>query len=152
DTPPFRGIRPPDVNTGATVCDALPMTPAPFVVEALPEPFALDPHAAAVLVIDMQNDFGAPGGMFGRAAVPLAAIEAAAAPIERLLPGARRAGMAVVSLTMQFAPDLSDAGAPDAPNYVKHVPLGLGDGRTLIAGSWGAEILPALAPADRDLV
>jgi len=128
------------------------MTPAPIVVEALPEPFALDPRTAAVLVIDMQNDFGAPGGMFGRAGIPLAAIEVAVAPIARLLPVARRAGMAVVYVTMQFAPDLSDAGAPNAPNYVKHVPLGVGDGRTLIAGSWGTEILPSLAPAAGDLV
>jgi ureidoacrylate peracid hydrolase len=128
------------------------MTPAPVLVEALPEPFPLDPHTAAVLVIDMQNDFGARGGMFGRAGIPLAAIEAAVAPIAQILPAARRAGMAVVYVTMQFAPDLSDAGAPDAPNYVKHVPLGLGDGRTLIAGSWGTEILPALAPTEGDLV
>jgi len=137
---------------GAAVCDALPMTPAPFVVEALPEPFALDPRSAAVLVIDMQNDFGASGGMFGRAGIPLAAIEAAVAPIARLLPAARRAGVAIVYLTMQFSPDLSDAGAPDAPNYVKHVPLGVGDGQTLIAGSWGAQILPALRPVPGDVV
>jgi ureidoacrylate peracid hydrolase len=128
------------------------MTPAPIVVEALPEPFALDPRTAAVLVIDMQNDFGAPGGMFGRAGIPLAAIHAAVGPIARLLPVARRVGMTVVYLTMQFAPDLSDAGAPSAPNFVKHVPLGVGDGRTLISGSWGTQILPALTPAPGDVV
>jgi ureidoacrylate peracid hydrolase len=146
------GIRQLEVRTDAAVCDPLRMTPAPLVVEALPEPFPLDPRTAAVLVIDMQNDFGAPGGMFGRAGIPLPAIQAAVAPIARLLPAARRAGLSVVYVTMQFAPDLSDAGAPDAPNYVKHVPLGLGDGHTLIAGSWGAQILPELAPVEGDLI
>jgi ureidoacrylate peracid hydrolase len=65
---------------------------------------------------------------------------------------ARGAGVAIVYLTMQFSPDLSDAGAPDAPNFVKHVPLGVGDGQTLIAGSWGAQILPALTPVPGDVV
>lgn len=35
--------------------------------------------------------------------------------------------MTIIYLTMQFEPDLSDAGAPDAPNFLKHRPLGIRD-------------------------
>ena len=31
-------------------------------VEAKPEPIAIQPERTALLVIDMQNDFGSPGG------------------------------------------------------------------------------------------
>lgn len=132
-----------------------------IVVDARPEPLAIDPRATAVVVVDMQNDFGAEGGMFARAGVPIGGIAAVVDPIARVLEAARRAGIAVVYLTMQFAPDLSDAGAPDAPNFVKQRPLGVGEivvapdgreSRTLVAGSWGTEILPELAAQEGDLV
>ena len=35
--------------------------------------------------------------------------------------------MKVVYLTMQFEPDLSNAGAPDSPNYAKHKAMGVGE-------------------------
>ena len=35
----------------------------PFVVNAKPQPVSIDPAKAAVLVVDMQNDFGSKGGM-----------------------------------------------------------------------------------------
>ncbi len=38
-------------------------------VQARPEPLGIDPSKTAVLVVDMQNDFGATGGMFDRAGV-----------------------------------------------------------------------------------
>jgi ureidoacrylate peracid hydrolase len=131
------------------------------VVDARPEPLAIDPRMAAVIVVDMQNDFGAEGGMFERAGIPIMGIKAVVAPIARVLRAARGAGMAVIYLTMQFEPDLSDAGAPDAPNFLKHKALGVGDvvaapdgreSRTLVKGMWGTEILPELAPQEGDIV
>ena len=35
-----------------------------IVVDARPEPLAVDPERTAVIVVDMQNDFGAERGMF----------------------------------------------------------------------------------------
>jgi ureidoacrylate peracid hydrolase len=131
------------------------------VVEARPEAFALAPRSTAVIVVDMQHDFGSDGGMFAAAGIPVGGIQGVVEPIARLLPAARRAGLTVAYLTMQFAPDLSDAGGPEAPNFRKHVPLRVGEpstapdgrtGRTLVARSWGTEILPELAPDDGDLV
>jgi len=72
------------------------------VVDARPERLAIDPRTTAVIVVDMQNDFGAEGGMFARAGIPLADIEIVVDPIAHVLRAARRAGMKVIYLTMQF--------------------------------------------------
>jgi ureidoacrylate peracid hydrolase len=131
------------------------------VVDARPEPLAIEPATTAVIVVDMQNDFGAEGGMFSRAGIPIADIATVVEPIARVLAAARRAGMRVVYLTMQFEPDLSNAGAPDSPNFLKHKALGVGepvaapdgrDSRTLIEGTWGTEILSELTPEASDIV
>jgi ureidoacrylate peracid hydrolase len=131
------------------------------VVDARPEPVAIDPRRTAVIVVDMQNEFGAEGGMFARAGIPIADIARVVDPIGHVLHAARRAGLTVIYLTMQFDPDLSNAGAPDAPNFLKHKPLGVGEvvaapegreSRTLVKGMWGTEILPELAPEESDIV
>ena len=38
------------------------------MLDAKPEPIAIDPAHTAVIVVDMENDFAAKGGMFDRAA------------------------------------------------------------------------------------
>ena len=48
-------------------------------IDAKPEPLAIDPRETAVIAVDMQNDFGAEGGMFASKGLP---IEAARATIE----------------------------------------------------------------------
>ncbi len=130
-------------------------------LDARPEPVKIALGRSAVLVVDMQNDFGARGGMFDRAGIDIATIEHAVEPTARVLDAARAAGLPVIYLTMQFSRDLSDAGSADSPNRIKHRPLALGEavtapggreGRILIEGSWNAEILPRLAPRQGDLV
>lgn len=130
-------------------------------IEARPEALTLEPSGTAVIVVDMQNDFGAEGGMFDRAGIPISGIQTAVAPTARVLDAARGAGMQIVYLKMQFEPDLSNAGDADAPNFVAHRRLGVGDpgqapdgreGRILIRDTWNTEILPQLAPQDGDLI
>ena len=131
------------------------------VVDARPDRLAIDPRTTAVIVVDMQNDFGAEGGMFARAGIPIADIETVVEPIANVLRAAHRTGMTVIYLTMQFDRDLSNAGAPDSPNFLKHKLLGVGEvvaapdgrqSRTLVEGTWGTEILPELTPEDGDIV
>lgn len=130
-------------------------------VTARPEALAVDPAATAVIVVDMQNDFAAPGGMFDQAGVPLDDIQAIVAPISRTLDAARAAGMRVVFLTMQFAPDLSDAGGPGSPNRLKHAPLRIGEptvspdgtpGQILVKDTWNTQIVSSLSPQATDLI
>lgn len=130
-------------------------------IDAQPDPLRLDTATTAVLVVDMQNDFGAEGGMFNRAGIDIAPIRAAVAPTARVVRASRAAGLKIIYLKMEFRPDLADAGAADSPNRRKHAPLGVGQtttapdgrvGRILIRDTWGTEILPELAPEAGDIV
>lgn len=122
-------------------------------IEAAPEPFNLDPAKAALLVIDMQNDFGARGGMFDRAGIDISGIQAAIAPTAKAIAAAREAGIRIIFVKMAFRPDLSDAGPADAPNRRKHARLGVREGgRTLIRDTWNTEIVDSLKPQPTDPV
>jgi len=81
-----------------------------IIVDAKPEALAINPARSAVIVVDMQNDFGSNGGMFALAGFDISAIRNAIAPTARVLARARRAGLGVVYLKMAFRPDLSDGG------------------------------------------
>src|SRR5439155_2964755 len=130
-------------------------------LEARPEPVAIERRRTALLVIDMQNDFGAVGGMFDLAGLEIGGIAAAARRIPRVLDAARAAGIPVVYVVMEHAPDLSDVGPFDGPHWIKHLRMRLGEAvvapdgsasRVLVAGTWNTEILPELAPEPGDVV
>ncbi len=93
-----------------------------------------DPHSALV-VVDVQNDFADPAGsLYVRGAE--AVVEATNAEVG----AARRAGALVVT-TQDWHP-------ADTPHFAK-------DGGTwpvhCVAGSWGAELHPDLAPGDHQV-
>lgn len=123
-----------------------------ITIPARPQALVLDPARTALLVIDMQNDFASEGGMFSERGIPLETIGRVVAPIAATVDAVRKAGIPVVFLKMGFAPDLSDAGPPSAPNRIKHArlragePSASGNGRVLVRGDWGTDIVPALAP------
>ena len=131
-------------------------------IDAQPDHFSLDTAKTAVIVCDMQNDFGAVGGMFHRAGIDITPIQAAVAPTARVLDAARTAGVKIIYLKMEFRPDLSDAGSVVSPNWRKHLPLGrIGEattapdgrkGRILIRDTWNTEIVPELAPRAGDSI
>jgi ureidoacrylate peracid hydrolase len=130
-------------------------------IPARPAPLIIDTARTAVLVVDMQNDFGAPGGMFDRAGADIAMIRRAIAPIREVLFAARKADIPVIYLTMGYRPDLSDAGSADDPNRIKHELFGIGTtveapngqrSRILINGTWNTAIVDELAPQRGDRV
>ena len=129
--------------------------------DARPTPISFDPHRTAVIVIDMQNDFGTPGGMFDSAGINIAPIRQIVKPIAAVLDEARAAGMVVIYTKQEHSPDLSDAGGPSTPHWVKHQRIGLGregtapDGsptRVLVRDTWNTAIVPDLTPKPGDLV
>jgi ureidoacrylate peracid hydrolase len=114
----------------------------------------------AVLVVDMQNDFGSEGGMFDRAGIDISPIRNAVAPTAAVLSAARQAGLKVIYLTMEFREDLSDIGPDDSPNRLRHyrlavgepVPTPDGEGRILVRDTWNTRIVNELAPQPTDIV
>jgi ureidoacrylate peracid hydrolase len=139
------------------------MTPTTqlLIVAARPEPITIECSKTAVLVVDMQNDFAAPGGMFDSAGIDISLIRQALAPTQNVLAAARKVPMPIIYIKMEFQPDLSDFGAADDPNRIKHRPFAVGErmmtpdgpeGRTLIKATWNTEIVTELAPRPGDLI
>lgn len=103
----------------------------------------------ALIVIDMQRDFCAPGGYADRAGLDIGRLRAPIPAICRLLDSARALGMLVVHTREGHRPDLSDlpeskrlraekAGAPIG----QPGPLG----RLLVRGEYGHDLIDELRP------
>lgn len=133
-----------------------------ITLDAKPGPISIDTAQTAVIVVDMQNDFGSEGGMFQRAGLDISGIKKAVMPTANALTAARKAGIPVIYLKMAFKPDLSDAGSTDSVNYVRHInflqvgkkikaPNG-NDSRILIRDTWNTDIVDELAPEKVDTV
>lgn len=135
--------------------------PTRFTFPANPDPVETDLSEVAVLVIDMQNEFGSPGGMFDRAGIDISGIRATVGPTGRVLDAARAIDIPVIYLTMQHRKDMADIGPGGSPHREKHGFFGVGshnispdgqENRVLIEGFWGTEILAELAPHPGDIV
>lgn len=132
-----------------------------ITLEAKPNPVEIYTGKTAVMVVDMQNDFGTKGGMFDRAGIEISGIQKAIAPTARVLAAARHASVKIVYLKMGYRPDLSDLGAPDSVNRALHLRLGVGEtirapdgreSRILIRDTWNTDIVPELKPQTGDLI
>lgn len=130
-------------------------------IEAKPGPIPIDTAKTAVIVVDMENDFGAKGGMFDRAGIDISGIQKAVGPTAKVLASARAAGVKIIYLKMGYRPDLSDLGAPDSANRVRHLRMGVGqtvrapdgrESRILIRDTWNTDIVPQLTPQADDIV
>src|SRR6266480_5383527 len=131
------------------------------MLDAKPEPIAIDPAQAAVIVVDMENDFAAKGGMFDRAGADISGAQKAIAPTAKALAAARQAGMKIIYLKMGYRDDLSDLGAPDSVNRTRHLRFGVGqkirapdgrESRILIRDTWNTDIVTELKSQASDIV
>jgi ureidoacrylate peracid hydrolase len=131
------------------------------IIEAKPQPITIQIPKTAVIVVDMQNDFGAKGGMFDRAGLDISVIQSTVRPTSRVLASARQSGIAIVYLKMGFRPDLSDLGDSESPNRTRHLHFGVGqrlsapdgtEGRMLIRDTWNTDIVTELKPESGDTV
>src|SRR6266446_5305399 len=131
-------------------------------VDAKPEPITIDSAKTAVIVVDMQNDFGTKGGMFDRAGFDISIIQKAVGPTATVLAAARSAGIKIIYLKMGYHPDLSDLGASDSVNRMRHLqrmhvgttvraPDGR-ESRILVRDTWNTDIVAELKPQADDIV
>jgi nicotinamidase-related amidase len=133
-----------------------------ITIDAKPAPISIDTAKTAVIVVDMENDFGSKGGMFDLAGIDISMIQMAVGPTAKVLTAARSASIKIVYLKMGFHPDLSDLGAPDSVNRTRHLRImhvgktvQAPDGRAtriLIRDTWGTDIVPELKPQAGDVV
>ena len=106
----------------------------------------VDPGHTAVLVIDVQNDFCAPGGHtevnLGK---DVADCQAVVDPIVRLVASARRAGAVVIWVKADY-----NRTYLSPPIHARQVARGVANAYC-VAGTWGAELY-RVSPEDGDMV
>jgi ureidoacrylate peracid hydrolase len=127
-------------------------------VPAEPAALSLDLDRTALLVIDMQNAFGSPGGMLDLAGVDIRPARDVIANAQLVCDAARRAGLPVIYLTMGYPADQSTAGGADSPNPQKELALCLMRerpelrGELLTIGTWDFQVVDELSPQATDTV
>jgi ureidoacrylate peracid hydrolase len=130
-----------------------------LMLDAKPTSISVDPAKTAIIVVDMQNDFGTKGGMFDRAGIDVSIIQRAVAPTARVLAAGRKAGIKIIYLKMAYRSDLSDLGDSDSPNWRTNQQAGMpvrapnGEpSRILVRDTWNSDIVHELKPEPADTV
>lgn len=91
------------------------------------------PAHAALVVVDVQNDFAAEGGFFDRLGCDMAGIQAAVPPLLQLIERARKAGVLVVFIQAIYDPETL-SGPMLERNTRTRVEM-----PRCLTGSWGAD-------------
>jgi len=118
---------------------------------AEPEPIELDLKRTAVLVIDMQNAFASPGGMFSFGGRDISHIRAIIPNISQINDAARTKGVKVVYVVHRITADQREVGPLTRFHFGG--PRGRSENRegTIIEGTWGTEIIDELKPKPEEM-
>jgi nicotinamidase-related amidase len=127
---------------------------AAIVVDAEPEPIAIDTARTALLLIDMQRDFLEPGGFGETLGNDVARLRAAVSPCRALLDRARLCRMLIVHTREGHRPDMTDAPRAKVERGSPSLRIGAAGpmGRILIRGEAGHDIVSELYPIEGEPV
>jgi ureidoacrylate peracid hydrolase len=119
--------------------------------EAKLKPFVDTTERGALVVIDMQNDFCAPGGWTDSSGLDHRKCRKAIPGVQRAVRAARAHGMWVIWVYWHNRPDLRNLGAPTLHSFKhelgqKGIGERLGKGRVLTADTWNARMVDELLP------
>ncbi|MBY0381378.1 MAG: cysteine hydrolase [Xanthobacteraceae bacterium] len=131
--------------------------PAPITISCAPQNVTLDLKRTAIVVIDMQNDFCAPGGWVDHIGGDFRPDRKPIEPLQKLLPPLRRSGVPVIWVNWGNRPDLANM-PPNQIHLYKPTGIGVGLGDPLPSSgahvlekdSWAAAVVDELAPENGD--
>jgi ureidoacrylate peracid hydrolase len=135
----------------------LPRTPGDLLLDADPEPFPLLPRRTALIVVDMQNAYGAKGGYIDIGGLDVSQAPATTQKVARLVAVCRMLGITIVWFQNGWQQGWAEAGGPESPNHWKSNAMRLARHRPelrdklITEGGWDFELLPGLQPAPEDL-
>jgi nicotinamidase-related amidase len=135
-----------------------PLDPQPIALATETKTLRLDLAKAAILVIDMQNDFCHPDGWLAHIGVDITPARTPIGPLKMLLPALRNAGVPVVWVNWGNRPDLLNISAsllhvynPTGEGVGLGAPLPATDALVLTAGSWAAAVVEELEQLPQDI-
>jgi len=105
----------------------------------------MNPTTSALVLGDLQNDFLHPNGAYGRAGLSNPVIAALPAKLAPLVRAARARNLLIVATLFTLVP--GRGGEPIVSPHLKALRPFLGKG-DFAPGSWGQQLIDALAPAD----
>jgi len=105
----------------------------------------MNPMTGALVLGDLQNDFLHPNGAYGRAGLSNPVIAALPAKLAPLVRAARARNLLIVATLFTLVP--GRGGEPIVSPHLKALRPFLGKG-DFAPGSWGQQLIDALAPAD----
>ena len=108
-------------------------------------PIELDLAKTAFVVIDMQNDYCSPGGDFDQRGIPIEPAQGILPNIRQLLDAARGRDIFVLYTAMVFDEFTYE------DRHHKIIPDRMRDRKLCRRGTWGAEVMDALAPRPEEL-
>ncbi|HEY9606447.1 MAG TPA: cysteine hydrolase family protein [Allocoleopsis sp.] len=135
-----------------------PLTPQPILLPTATKKLRVDLAKAAILVIDMQNDFCHPDGWLAHIGVDITPARTPIEPLKTLLPELRNLNVPVIWVNWGNRPDLMNISAG-----LRHVynptgdGVGLGDplpksgAPVLMQGSWAAAVVDELEQKPEDI-
>lgn len=135
-----------------------PLTPQPILLPTETKKLRVDLAKAAILVIDMQNDFCHPDGWLAHIGVDVTPARTPINPLKTLLPELRRVNVPAIWVNWGNRPDLLNISAG-----LRHVynpagdGVGLGDplpargAPVLTVGSWAAAVVDELEQKPEDI-
>ena len=108
---------------------------------------SFSPDTTAVLLIEYQNEFTSEGGVLNGAVSAVMEETNMLANTVSVVESARERGATIMHAPIMFAP-----GYAELTRHPYGILKGVVDGKAFEKGSWGAEIVTELSPAENDIV
>lgn len=135
-----------------------PLPPRAIALPTATKMLKLDLSKAALLVVDMQNDFCHPDGWLAHIGVNITPLQRVIAPLQTLLPALRTVDIPILWLNWGNRPDLFNISASQRHVYnPTGKGIGLGDplpargDAVLTASSWAAAVVDELEQLPQDI-